>query len=106
MGITTESITSMLEKVVELLELDDDAEVKVTLSLNIIKLIIDYIGAENIAEGIGEGFEEIYNLANEYINGLTSDLSTEERAAKLAETRTALDALFEKMNAISSEAAA
>ena len=40
MGITTESITSMLEKVVELLELDDDAEVKVTLSLSLITLAL------------------------------------------------------------------
>ena len=48
MDVTTDNITDMLKKVVDLLKIDDDE--KIDLAIDLLTLIIDFIGAENVMD--------------------------------------------------------
>jgi len=97
MAVTADSIVEMLLKVISLLEVDTADQGKINLAVAILQLVIKYIGTEKILETLGDGFEDVYGLAEEYVSGLTSDLTDEQRDAELAKTRERLDFLFDKM---------
>lgn len=95
MAITTEIIIDTLKKVIEVLKIDDDE--KIDLAIDILTLVINVIGAENITDAVEAGLENLMDYVSELISGESSDLTAEERAEKLAATRLELDNLFEKM---------
>ena len=95
MAVTTDDITKMLENVIELLKIDDDE--KIGLAIDILTLVINYIGAENIMEALGDGVKTALEHVSAFISGENSELSMAERTEALALTRRALDDLFEKM---------
>lgn len=94
MTVSTENITDMLKNVVELLNLED--ENKVNLAIDILMLVINYIGAEKIMDTI----DDALTYTTDYIGAMDSDLSTEEREEKLAQTRSELDMLFARLEAV------
>lgn len=98
MSITNDNMIEMLKKVVEVLQIEDDE--KVDLAIDILTLIINYFGAENIMGAIGDGLDNAMDFVSELVTGESSDLSAEERLSKLEQTRNALDDLFEKMAAL------
>jgi hypothetical protein len=100
MAVTTDSIADALQKIVSLLEIDTEDQGKINLAITLLKLVINYIGIENITEGLGESFDEAYALVEDYIEGVSSDLTLEERTERLAITRKELDDIFEQIAAV------
>lgn len=95
MVVTNENLIEMLKKVVEILQIEDKE--KVTLAVDILSLIINYIGAENIMISIESGLENVMERISDIVTGDNFELSTEERLIKLAATRDTLDDLFDKI---------
>lgn len=98
MAVTTENITETLKSVVEILQIDD--EEKIDLAVDILSLVINYIGAENVMLSIENGLENIIEGISELVTGDSSELSLEERSERLVATRETLDKLFKKMAVI------
>jgi hypothetical protein len=98
MASTTNNIVDMLRNVIELLKIDDDE--KIDLAIDILTLINNHIGVENVMGSIGDGLENVMTFISEFVTGENPDLSAAERAEKLAITRHELDVLFDKMAAV------
>ena len=94
MNVTTETLINMLKKVIELLKIEENDRVE--LAINILTLLINYIGAQNIADAVEDGLESLMERVSSLILG-EGDLTAEERADLLAQTRTQLDEVFAKM---------
>ena len=98
MTVSTENITDMLKNVVELLNLEDES--KVDLAIDILMLVINYIGAEKIMDTIDDALGDALTYTTDYIGVMGSDLSAEQREKRLAQTRSELDMLFAKLSAV------
>ena len=98
MTVTTNNIIGMLRNVIELLKIDDDE--KVDLAIDILTLVISFVGAQNIVDTLENGVESAFEYASELVTGESSDLTYEERTEQMKLTRSKLDDLFEKMEVI------
>ena len=95
MSMTNEKMVETLQSVISLLKVEDDE--KVALAVDILTLLINYIGAQNIMDALGDGLGSVMDTVSDFLTGESVDLSAEERGERLAITRAQLDALFEKM---------
>ncbi len=98
MTVTTNNIVDMLRNVIELLKIDDDE--KVDLAIDILMLVISFVGAQNIVDTLENGVENAFEYVSELITGESSDLTFEQRSERMKLTRSKLDALFEKMSEV------
>jgi len=98
MIVTTNNIVDMLRNVIELLKIDDDE--KVDLAIDILTLVISFVGAQNIMDTLENGVESAFEYVSELITGESSDLTYEERIEQMKLTRSKLDDLFAKMAVI------
>jgi|GEM_PF-2547460 len=98
MAVTTENITDMLRQVVELLKIDDDE--KIDLAIDILTLVINFVGAKNIVDVFENGVQNAFEGISELITGENADLTFEQRAEKMRLTRSKLDDLFEEMGTV------
>ncbi len=98
MIVTTDNIIEMLRNVIELLKIDDDE--KVDLAIDILTLVINFVGAQNIVDALEDGVESVLKNISELVSGKNSDLTFEQRSKQLKLTRSKLDELFGKMDVI------
>lgn len=100
MAITTQNITDLIEKAIELCGVSDEDAIE--LVIQILTLLLNYFGAEDLAEEI---LEDLGNLANDlYEKAQTlvksiveDDLTAEERFALVEEAKEALAELTAKL---------
>ncbi|MFP4098749.1 MAG: hypothetical protein ACLFP8_08920 [Alphaproteobacteria bacterium] len=99
MRVTTENIVEILEQVIELLNVSDDDE-KIELAVDILTLVIDYIGAQRIVDTLDDALGNALGHVSGYIGMLKGDMDASERAEMLAQTRGALDEVFSNIRAL------
>ncbi len=95
MNVTTENIVDMLRKVIELLKIDDDE--KINLAIDILTLVINIVGAQNIVDTLEKGVENAFENISELITGKNPDQTFEQRSEMIRVTRSKLDDIFDKM---------